>query len=102
MLAVGILIGALGEPIVRDLLPGEVPTWLSFLIAFSVVTYLSVVLGELVPKALTLDRAERLATLVARPIELLSVVLRPVVAVLPRELVCMEHGVRHPESFARG
>ncbi len=80
--AVGILIGALGEPTVRSLLPGEVPGWVSFLIAFSVVTYLSVVLGELMPKALTLDRAERLAALVARPIELMSILLRPVVAVL--------------------
>jgi putative hemolysin len=67
---------------VRALLPGEVPGWVSFVIAFSVVTYLSVVLGELVPKALTLDRAERLAAFVARPIELMSKVLRPVVIVL--------------------
>ena len=38
--------------------------------------------GELVPKALTLDRAETLAVLVARPIELIARVLRPVVWVL--------------------
>ena len=56
--------------------------WLGFLIAFGVVTYLTVVLGELVPKALTLDAPETLAVLVARPIELISVVLRPVVWVL--------------------
>ena len=40
-------------------------------------TYLSVVFGELVPKALTLDRAETLAALVARPVELMAQVLRP-------------------------
>jgi putative hemolysin len=42
-------------------------------IAFAVITYLSLVFGELVPKALTLDRAETLAARVARPVELLSI-----------------------------
>jgi putative hemolysin len=80
--AIGILIGALGEPIVRDLLGDGVPTWLGFIIAFGTVTYLSVVLGELVPKALTLQRAEALATAVAQPVEWVSVILRPLVWVL--------------------
>ena len=34
------------------------------------------------PKALTLERAEALAALVARPVEMIAVVLRPVVWVL--------------------
>jgi putative hemolysin len=80
--AVGILTGAVGEPVVRDLLGDWVPHWASFVIAFAVITYLSVVFGELVPKALTLDRAETLAALVARPVELMAKVLRPVVWVL--------------------
>jgi len=80
--AIGILTGAIGEPLVSELLGGGLPTWLSFLIAFGIVTYLSVVLGELVPKALTLHSAERLAMLVARPIELVGIALRPVVWLL--------------------
>ena len=80
--ALGILTGAIGEPLVRDLLGGGTPPWLGFVIAFAVVTYLSVVFGELVPKAVTLDRAERLVVVVAPPIHLISVLLRPVVAVL--------------------
>ena len=80
--AIGILTGAVGEPVVRDLLGDELPGWLGFAIAFGTVTYLSVVFGELVPKALTLDRAERLAALVAPPIALISRLLHPVVWLL--------------------
>ena len=80
--AIGILTGAIGEQLVRDLLGDGLPNWLGFAIAFSVVTYLSVVFGELVPKALTLDRAERLAVVVAPPVEVISKLLRPVVWVL--------------------
>jgi len=47
--AIGILTGAVGEPVVRDLLGDWLPHWASFVIAFAVVTYLSVVFGELVP-----------------------------------------------------
>jgi putative hemolysin len=77
--AIGILTGAVGEPLVRDLLGNRLPGWAGFVIAFAVVTYLSVVFGELVPKALTLDRAEALAARIARPVELLSIAVGPVV-----------------------
>src|SRR4051794_5449364 len=79
---IGILTGAVGEPAIRNLVGEWLPSWAGFVIAFGVVTYLSVVFGELVPKALTLDRAETLAALVARPVEVLAKVLRPVVWVL--------------------
>lgn len=94
--AVGILIGALGEPLIRDMLGGDVPPWLAFLIAFAIVTYLTVVFGELVPKALTLDRADRLAALIAPSITLMAAVVRPVVVVLERSasLVLRPFGIR--------
>jgi putative hemolysin len=94
--AIGILTGAVGEPLVRDLLGDAIPGWVAFLIAFAIVTYLSVVFGELAPKALTLDRAETLAELVARPVIAISVALRPAVWVLQRsaELVLRPFGVR--------
>ncbi len=66
------------------------------MIAFGVVTYLSVVFGELVPKALTLAHAERLAGLIAPPIDLLSVVLRPVVWVLERSARVVALDGPHP------
>lgn len=80
--AIGVLSGIVGETAIRNVLGDGVPSWLAFLIAFALVTYLSVVLGELVPKALTLEKAELLASLVSRPVELLAKVLRPVVWVL--------------------
>ena len=80
--AIGILAGALAEPLVRGLIGDALPGWATYVLAFGIVTYLSVVFGELVPKALTLEKSETLAVLIARPIELISVVLRPVVWVL--------------------
>ena len=82
--AVGILVGALGEPLVRDVLGDALPGWAAFVLAFAIVTYLSVVLGELVPKALTLEHAEAIAALVARPVWIMSVALRPPVWVLEK------------------
>jgi putative hemolysin len=80
--AIGILSGSVGQPLVEAMLGNALPDWLGFAIAFAVVTYLTVVLGELAPKALTLDRAEALAVRVARPIALLSTLFRPIVWVL--------------------
>ncbi|MCW2994729.1 MAG: HlyC/CorC family transporter [Conexibacter sp.] len=93
--ALGIATGALSEPLVRGLLGDAIPAWLAIVIAFTIVTYLSVLFGELVPKALTLDRAETLARIVARPIEMVSRVLSPVVFVLERsaEVVLKPFGV---------
>jgi len=94
--AIGILTGAVGEPLVRDLLGDAIPGWLAFLIAFAIVTYISVLLGELVPKALTLDRAETLAVLVARPVTIIARAFRPAVWVLQgsAQLLLRPFGVR--------
>ena len=47
-------------------------TTVAFLIAFAILTYLSVVLGELVPKAVALQKAERLAIALAVPLDWLA------------------------------
>ena len=78
---VGIALGSIGEPLVSryfDFLPRGV----AFVISFAVLTYLSVVLGELVPKAVALQRAEVLAVALAVPIDVLSRAFSPVVWVL--------------------
>ncbi len=94
--AVGILAGAISEPGVRGVLGDELPGWVTFIAAFGAVTYLSVVLGELVPKAVTLDRAESVLLRVARPVALMGHVLRPGVWLLERsaEVVLRPFGIR--------
>jgi putative hemolysin len=77
----GIALGAVGEPLLSryfDYLPRGV----AFAISFSILTYLSVVLGELVPKAVALQKAESLAMVLAVPLDLLARVAHPLVWLL--------------------
>jgi putative hemolysin len=55
---------------------------LAFISVTVLVSYLSLVLGELTPKRLALQRAEGLAMLVARPLNGLATLSRPIVWVL--------------------
>lgn len=80
--ALGILLGAVGEPVFTDMVSGALPSGLAFAFGFLVVTYLSVAFGELVPKALALHAAERVAVVVAPLIDVLSRAVWPVVVVL--------------------
>jgi len=80
--AIGILAGAVGEPLVADLLGDGISPALGFVIAFGIVTYLTVVFGELVPKAVSLDRAEAIARVIAGPVDLIGRVLTPIVWLL--------------------
>ena len=43
---------------------------IAFTIAFSIITFLHIVLGELAPKTLALERAEKTALAIALPMEL--------------------------------
>ena len=73
----GIALGAVGEPLVRDLVPG-LPRSLTFVIAFVVLTYVSAAFGELVPKAIALQKAEAIATALAIPLNTLTRILTPI------------------------
>lgn len=55
---------------------------LAVVLAFSGITYLEVVLGEIVPKSLALQRAERIALAVAGPVDLFIRMTRPMVRLL--------------------
>jgi putative hemolysin len=70
------------------------------LLVVALVTYLSLVIGELVPKRLALQNPERIATLVAQPMTALSRVVSPFVNFLgsSSELILRLLGVRHAED----
>jgi len=50
---------------------------IAIVIAFALITYLHVILGELVPKSLALQRSERVALAVAAPMDVFLTVARP-------------------------
>lgn len=78
-------LGWVGEPAVASILEPVLSQFLSqstvhivaFGIAFSLVTYFHVVLGELVPKTLSIQRTSRIAATVAPPMKLFRIVFTP-------------------------
>jgi CBS domain containing-hemolysin-like protein len=84
-------LGWIGEPALAHLIEPAVQgfAWASaashaiaIAIAFAVITTLHIVLGELAPKSLALQRTEKTALAVVRPLALFSALFRPAVAVL--------------------
>ncbi len=75
-----ILLGAVGEPLVEHWIdPPVLSHAAAFAIAFAIVTYLHVTLGELVPKAIALQKNESTALWVALPVEAFYVATYPIV-----------------------
>jgi putative hemolysin len=52
------------------------------IVVTSIIAYFSLVLGELVPKRLALQRTEQIALLTATPIDVIAKALRPIIALL--------------------
>jgi putative hemolysin len=77
-----ILLGAIGEPLLSGLMEPPLSTTVAFLISFTILTYLSVVVGELVPKAVALQKAELLAIALAVPLDWLARITYPLVWLL--------------------
>jgi putative hemolysin len=78
--AFSIALGAVGEPIVEHWLDEPLlSTGVAFILSFAFVTYLHVVFGELVPKAISLSKNEQTALWVALPIEAVYIVTYPLV-----------------------
>jgi putative hemolysin len=78
--AFSIALGAVGEPIVERWVDEPLLSHgVAFLLAFAVVTYLHVTLGELVPKAIALTKNESTALWVALPIEAVYLASYPLV-----------------------
>ncbi len=57
---------------------------LSFTIAFAIITYLHIVLGEMAPKSLSIRLAEKTTLWTAVPLEIFYKILKPFIAVLNR------------------
>ncbi|MGC5326661.1 hemolysin family protein [Brevibacillus sp. SYSU BS000544] len=84
-------LGWLGEPAVAHLLQpifayfGMGDSWsqtISFVIGFSIITFLHIVLGELAPKSLAIQRSEEVSIQVAKPIDFFYRVMYPFITFL--------------------
>src|SRR6202522_446288 len=106
---VSLTLGWIGEPMVARLVEGmefvhRVPHaqiyahTIAIIIAFSLITYMHVLLGELVPKTLALQRSEHIALAVAAPMEAFLTVTRPILFFMRRSggLVLRLFGPRAP------
>lgn len=80
---IGIGVGTVTEPYVTELLVSlfgnSVHHSVSFAISFLVVTFVLVVVGELVPKYLVLGSPEKVALITFRPMRVVVTVLRPLI-----------------------
>jgi CBS domain containing-hemolysin-like protein len=77
-------LGWIGEPTIASLLEpiaagmaaegraGYVAHVMAIVVAFSAITFLHIVLGELMPKMIALERAERIALFCSRPLEIFA------------------------------
>jgi magnesium and cobalt exporter, CNNM family len=100
-------LGWIGEPLAAGVIRG----WLGVIphaaiyahvcavvLGFALITYLEVVVGELVPKSLALRRAEALAVAVAPPMLFFMKATRPVVRLLRKSAALVLRGLDTPMS----
>jgi putative hemolysin len=86
----GILSGARGESAISRLITPQLEQWLpkeysegiASTIAVAILTYLTLIIGELVPKQLALNNPEKIASFLARPIDLLARLSHPLIFIL--------------------
>jgi len=92
----GLALGWVGEPAIAEIILNFSSFWfralpehavlyahtIAVVFAFGFITYFEVLLGELVPKSLALQRAERIALAVAGPMDVFIRITRPVVKLL--------------------
>ena len=69
-------IGAIGEAVLSDLFGIYLGTFVAVVLAFLIITFMHVVVGELVPKGLALSYSERIALGVSVPVRAFFFVVR--------------------------
>ena len=91
-------IGALGEHALAKAFDPILATVLAVIIAYLILTFLHVVIGELVPKAIALAYSERTALAVATPVRTFFVIFGPLIWLLRRSTsaVLQVFGLREP------
>jgi putative hemolysin len=75
-------IGALGEQVLAHRFDSVMASFLAVVLALLIVTYLHVVVGELVPKGIALGHPERTALTVSRPVRAFFTVFKPLIWLL--------------------
>lgn len=89
-------LGWIGEPALAQVILQIAHSWfhvlpphallyahaIAVILAFALITYFEVLLGELVPKALALQRSERIALAVAGPMDVFIRITRPVIRLM--------------------
>ena len=102
---IGILAGAFGGATIAQVLadrlnsvPALAPysTAISFALVVAVITYFSIIIGELIPKSIALNSPEKIASILSRPMHVLSKIATPIVWILstPTSLVLQLFRVR--------
>jgi putative hemolysin len=91
-------IGALGERALADEFGNVMATVLAVLLAYLLLTFLHVVIGELVPKGIALGHSEGTALFVSAPVRGFFIVLRPLIWFLEKstEIVLGWLGLQPP------
>jgi putative hemolysin len=105
-------LGGIGEPAIAEIILRLIESWftalpahaalyahtIAIILSFSLITYLEVLLGELVPKSLALQRAERIALAVAGPMDVFIRMTRPAVRLMNHSATLVLQLFRAPLS----
>jgi len=93
-------IGAVGEQALTRAFDPVMATLVALILAFLIITFLHVVIGELVPKGASLRYSERVALAVAAPVRVFFFIFNPLIWVLQRstELILRALGLEPPEG----
>src|SRR5437588_2660448 len=96
-------VAALLEPLATAIAPAGRSAYvahaLAIAIAFAAITFMHIVLGELMPKMIALDRAESLALFAARPLEIFARIFRAPLSVFNRTGAALGHALGLKSSF---
>src|SRR6476661_7080507 len=87
-------IGALGEQVLARRFDDVMASFLAVILALLVVTYLHVVIGELVPKGIALSYPERTALAVSAPVRGFFILFKPLIWLLQRSTELILRGLR--------